>query len=143
MQYPNYLMSHFSFSMWTMIWQFTLLYVNSLISKGNVIYITFFLVCIDRWPSALLGYIYYQFPNSQIWIPFGVLLLLKSFYWILSCSLSDWSCLYITSPVYFTDLSLYMNGFCDYFSYLRIMQKWQEKCNWCKAVTHYTLYLFV
>lgn len=119
MQYPNYLMSHFSFSIWTMIWQFALLYVNALTSKGDVICITFCLACIDRWPSALLDYIYCQFPNSRIWIPLGGLLLLKSFYWLLSHSVSYWSCLCIRSPVYFTDLNFIWVAFVIifFFSY--------------------------
>ena len=63
MQYQNYLMSHFSFSIWTV---FCLQYFMSMpfIFKGDAPYCIAYLVYIDRWPSGLFIWIAF-IVNSQ------------------------------------------------------------------------------
>ena len=63
MQYQNYLMSHFSFSIWTV---FCLQYFMSMpfIFKGDAPYCIAYLVYIDRWPLGLFIWITF-IVNSQ------------------------------------------------------------------------------
>ena len=63
MQYQNYLMSHFSFSIWTV---FCLQYFTSMpfTFKGDAPYCIAYLVYIDRWPSGLFIWIAF-IVNSQ------------------------------------------------------------------------------
>lgn len=63
MQYQNYLMSHFSFSIWTV---FCLQYFMSMpfTFKGDAPYCIAYLVYIDRWPSGLFIWIAF-IVNSQ------------------------------------------------------------------------------
>ena len=63
MRYQNYLMSHFSFSIWTV---FCLQYFTSMsfTFKGDAPYCIAYLVYIDRWPSGLFIWIAF-IVNSQ------------------------------------------------------------------------------
>ena len=69
MQYQNYLMSHFSFCIWTV---FCLQYFMSMpfIFKGDAPYCIAYLVYIDRWPSGLFIWIAF-IVNSQKECDFG------------------------------------------------------------------------